>query len=39
MTNLSVIEAIRSYIDRMIVDGDQNFKGFLMDKETVCHDE
>ncbi len=37
MTNINVIEAIRSYINRMIEDCGPTIKGLVMDKETVCN--
>ena len=35
MTNINVIEAVRSYINRMIEDCGPTIKGLVMDKETV----
>ena len=35
MTNINVIEAVRSYINRMIEDCGSAIKGLVMDKETV----
>ncbi|CAF0811095.1 unnamed protein product [Adineta ricciae] len=34
MTNINVIEAVRSYINRMIEDCGSTIKGLVMDKET-----
>lgn len=36
MTNINLIEAVRSYINRMIEDCGPTIKGLVMDKETVC---
>ncbi len=35
MTNINLIEAVRSYINRMIEDCGPTIKGLVMDKETV----
>ena len=35
MANINVIEAVRSYINRMIEDCGPTIKGLVMDKETV----
>lgn len=35
MSNINVIEAVRSYINRMIEDCGPTVKGLVMDKETV----
>ena len=35
MSNLNVVEAIRSYVNRMIDDCGPTAKGLVMDKETV----
>ena len=35
MSNLNVVEAVRSYINRMIDDCGPSAKGLVMDKETV----
>jgi hypothetical protein len=37
MTNINVIEAVRSYINRMIEDCGPAIKGLVMDKETVIN--
>jgi hypothetical protein len=39
MSNINVIEAVRSYINRMIEDCGPTVKGLVMDKETVGEDK
>ena len=35
MANINVVEAVRSYVNRMIEDCGPTIKGLVMDKETV----